>query len=139
MSKIINLTRMPITKEQKKQGLFDPKNKKAVLRLLAFDAPPEYEKILDVAQTLVAIAINEGAKEAAISGPAYLTSALESALIANGITPIYPYYKIVDMTRIDSSGKTVKGAELQHISFVPSVAAQQLRKRQELDAAWDKV
>lgn len=139
MEKIINLTRYPVTEEQKAEGAVEAEAREKVLELLTFQIAPGVMRITGVALALASIAYSEGAKKAAIGGPAFLTSALEAALIANGIVPVYPYYKTAEVTKTQKDGSTVRGVVALHIAYVESVRTQEKRKREELDKRWDKV
>lgn len=139
MSKIINLTRYSVTKEQEAQGAVEAQAREKVLELLTFHTAPTYLQIVSTALALVNIAVKEDAKKAAIGGPAFLTSTLESALLANGIVPVYPYYKSQEVTNATQDGKSGSEVVAKHISYVETVQIQQKQRREELDKKWNEV
>lgn len=140
MSKILNLTRYPVTKEQEAQGAVEAHAREKVLELLTFHTAPTYLQIVSTAVALANIAVKEDVKKAAIGGPAFLTSTLESALLANGIVPVYPYYKSQEVTNDTQGGESVSVVVANHISYVEAMLPHSAEtSREELDKQWDKV
>lgn len=134
--KIINLSCWPATSELIAKGVFEPIHKKAVLALLTFDVVPEDAYILAVANALALTAVAQGATAALVDGPAFITSALEGALLNRNILPLYFYYQRTETPAEDPSEKCTVS---QPVCFVPAVATQDLQKRISLDEAWSKV
>jgi hypothetical protein len=130
MSKIIiNLTQHAATPEQVAQGVFDlsPEGRKALSGWLTFVGLPTADTIHSRAAVLAGIAagdsksvpeVPEGITYALIGGAPYLMSALENALIARGITPLYSFTERVSVETQAPDGSVTKTQVFKHIGFV---------------------
>ena len=87
--KIINLTQHLPTPAQTAEGVFLASAE--LMTLLNFDDIPDIEDIEWRAAALADIAVSEGAEAAMIGGAPYLMSALERALKARGVKPVYAF------------------------------------------------
>jgi hypothetical protein len=106
----LNLTQHLSTPEQ---GCVEPKDKGAVQALLTFEEIPTRKEIIDRAVELADIAVEHGASEAMIGGAPFFMRALEVALAAANVTPLYAFSRreVVE----DGPKKTVV---FRHIGFV---------------------
>jgi hypothetical protein len=109
----INLTQHNATTEQ---GCTEPQPKKTVQELLTFDVLPNRKEIQHRAINLAIIAKSHGATEAMIGGAPFLMPALEQALIARGIQPLYAFSRR-EVVEEEGGKKTVI---FRHIGFVPA-------------------
>ena len=115
---IINLTQHQATAEQIEAGVVEPAEKAAVQAVLTFDAIPSVEEIQQRALLLAAIAVQSGCKKAMIGGAPFFMSALESALKAQGIAPVYAFSQRESVESIQSDGSVVKTNVFKHVGFV---------------------
>lgn len=120
-SEIINLTQHKATAEQLEAGVVEPAEKAAVQAILTFDAIPSVEEIQQRALLLAAIAVQSGCKKAMIGGAPFFMSALESALKAQGIAPVYAFSQRESVESIQSDGSVVKTNMFKHVGFVEVV------------------
>ena len=109
--RIINLTQHVATPEQVAEGVFEPKNKPAVLALLSFGGVPSLEEVDNRAIDLADYAIGEMPapstnKGALIGGAPFLMSALERRLKGKGIRPLYSFTERISVD--ETQGDTVK-------------------------------
>lgn len=107
----LNLTQHTSTPEQ---DCTEPGNKSFVQELLTFEAIPNMKEIWHRAETLALLAEREGATEAMIGGAPFLMPALELALLARDITPLYAFSRREVVEEV--SGK--KTAIFRHLGFV---------------------
>ena len=139
--KILNLTQHKATPEQKKSGVIDYENARDefllrkekdnddvalwklelpenLVELLTFEQLPSRGEINNRVLLMQWIARQLGYKKAMIGGAPYMMAALESALKAAGVQPVYAFSKeeIVDEKMTDGSIK--KRKELRHFGFV---------------------
>ena len=119
MKDILNLTQHPSTREQREQGVFDleEENLTKLKELLTFENLPSLQKIQERAGEIALLASSYSPSRAMIGGAPYLMSALERALYAAGIKPIYAFSKRESVERI-IGGKVVKTNIFRHIGFV---------------------
>lgn len=118
---IINLTQHAETAEQAAQGVFspeDPANVAVIRTLLTFDTLPTKAEIEARAQTLAQIASEEGADAAMIGGAPYLMGALENALKARGIKPLYAFSIRESVEKTLPDGSIQKVNIFKHQGFV---------------------
>lgn len=110
----LNLTQHNATQEQ---GCTEPQDKRMVQNLLTFDEIPDRKLVLARAIMLADIANEHNAAEAMIGGAPFLMPALERALFARGIQPLYAFSKreVVE----EEGGK--KTAIFRHVGFVPAL------------------
>lgn len=115
---IANLTQHDSTPEQKAQGVVEPSDKQSIRGLLTFNAIPSKEEMAERASKLADVAVNEKAEAAMIGGAPYFMSALERALKAEGIKPLYAFSarESVDVAQPDGSVRKV--AVFRHLGFV---------------------
>ena len=115
---ILNLTQHDSTSEQVLAGVVEPSDKAAVRGLLTFNAIPSKEEMAEKASKLAAVAVNEKCGSAMIGGAPYFMSALERALKAEGIKPLYAFSvrESVDVAQPDGSVR--KMAVFRHLGFV---------------------
>lgn len=115
---IINLTQHDSTPAQKAEGVVEPMDKQAVKSLLTFNAIPTVAELSERAEKLANLARESGAPAAMVGGAPYFMSALERALTAQGVKPLYAFSvrKSVDKTMPD--GTVQKCAVFEHAGFV---------------------
>ena len=118
MKKIINLTQHLATPEQIEAGVYEPKNKDSVIKNLTFAKLPNRIGILVRAVNLANLAKKEGAECAMIGGAPYLMSALEKALMANQIKPVYAFTKRESVEITDADGSVKKTSVFKHAGFI---------------------
>lgn len=115
---IINLTQHSATVEQVSAGVVEPERKDFVKMLLTFEGIPSKESIYDRAISLAEIARDAEASFALIGGAPYLMSALERALIARNITPVYSFSERVSVETTGPDGTVKKVNEFRHKGFI---------------------
>lgn len=115
---ILNLTQHAATIDQINAGVVEPLDKEAVQSMLTFDYMPIRHDILVSANELAMIALDHGYKKALIGGAPYLMSALENALKAAGITPVYAFSVRDSVEESDGQGGVKKVNVFRHIGFV---------------------
>ena len=117
--KIVNLTQHNPTAEQGAAGVFNAADDVAVVKAaLLFTTLPSVEEISSRAQTLAQIAKESGAEAALIGGAPYLMGALETALKAVGVKPLYSFTERVSVETTNEAGEVVKTNVFKHIGFV---------------------
>ena len=99
---IVNLTRHPATPEQAAAGVVDLRGgeREELLRLLRFDALPDYDEVRERAEAIADLAVFNGLgagapdplpSAAMVGGAAFLMAPLEAALRERGIEPVYSF------------------------------------------------
>lgn len=122
--KILNLTQHDGTPAQIEQGLYEPKDKERVKKLLTFKGKPSGDEIWNRAAALAEIANDEclfdenGERNAMIGGAPYLMSALEAKLLEHGIFPQYSYSDRVSVEVHNADGSVTKKQDFKHIDFM---------------------
>lgn len=127
---IINLTQHEATPEQVQAGVVEPPKevKNDIRELLTFEQIPTKKEIQDRAHDLGLIAAmtdlspsGDGehyALSAMIGGAPFLMSALESALLDNGVTPLYAFSVRESQEKIMQDGSVSKVAIFRHKGFI---------------------
>ena len=115
---IINLTQHDSTPEQKAQGVVEPSDKQSIRGLLTFDTIPSKEEMADRASKIAAVAVNEKYAAAMIGGAPYFMSALETALKANGVKPLYAFSVRDSVDVAQADGSVRKMMVFRHLGFV---------------------
>lgn len=137
MKMILNLTQHAGTPEQ---GVTEPLDKAAVQRLLTFDALPMTAEIQARAGALADIAARETGQvaemnriawntetnipsrefwpAAMIGGAPFFMSALESALEAVWVRPVYAFSVRQAVETVGTDGKSTKTSVFRHVGFV---------------------
>ena len=112
---IVNLTQHEASAEQRAAGVFDLEGglSYALKQALTFNSLPTIEEIEQRADHISALAIGTGASIAMIGGAPYLMSALERALKASGIRPVYAFSE-----RVSSEKDGVKTSTFRHLGFI---------------------
>ena len=120
MEKIINLTQHRPTQEQLDAGVLEPAEgtKKEVRELLTFNELPTKVEIRGRAEQLALIAKKSGVSKALIGGAPYLMGALENALKAKGIQPLYAFSKRVVTEVALPDGSVEKKQIFKHEGFI---------------------
>lgn len=129
---IINLTQHPATPEQKLQGVVDLQGDELALlkEFLTFEEIPTPDEIAlrasDVANLVISNNLGSYIESdedplflrAMIGGAPFFMGALEHALRAINITPVYAFSKRVTEEHVDEEGRVVKINIFRHIGFV---------------------
>jgi hypothetical protein len=116
--RIINLTQHQATPEQLTEGVFEVVDKDLVKTLLTFDDLPTEKDIIRRSAKLAAIALAYDADAAMIGGAPYLMCHLETALLEEGISPMYSFSKRVSVESAnESTGEVTKTNVFKHIGF----------------------
>lgn len=115
---ILNMTQHDSTDEQKAVGVVEPEDKATVRSLLTFTTIPSKEEVAERAEKLADVAFHAGADSAMIGGAPYLMSALECALKAKGVKPLYAFSVRESVDMIQSDGSVRKVAVFRHAGFV---------------------
>lgn len=115
---ILNLTRHNVTQEQFEQGVREAASREAIHGMLTFQKLPTSKEVADRAESLAAIAFEEGAKAALIGGASYLMPRLEEALISRGIRPLYSWTRRECEERLQPDGMVKKVFYFLHEGFV---------------------
>jgi len=112
---IVNLTPHPANAEQEAAGVFDLGGEEVytLKALLTFGVLPTTEAIEQTADQIAALAVGTGASIALIGGAPYLMSALERALKACGIRPVYAFTE-----RVSTEEDGVKTSTFRHVGFI---------------------
>ena len=117
---IINLTQHLATPEQIAQGVINlnTQEREVLKELLTFEQIPTIEEIEARAHDIALLVINDQQTGyAMIGGAPYLMSALECALGAHGVTPVYAFSERVSVER-EESGVVTKTNVFKHVGFV---------------------
>lgn len=120
MGKIIyNLTQHQATPEQVAQGVNDlePEDLAALKELLTIEEIPTSEELEDRA-TRIARLVPWDADAAMIGGAPYLMGALERALKAAKVQPVYAFSKRESRDEVQPDGSCRKVAVFRHLGFV---------------------
>jgi len=124
---ILNLTQHAATAEQIAAGVCDggAEFQDLVKSALNFTSLPTRADIEARAETLATLAwvfIGCGSvqKVAMIGGAPYLMGALECALIARGITPVYAFSQRESVEEVQPDGSVRKVNVFRHAGFVPA-------------------
>lgn len=127
---IINLTQHKATKTQRKAGVVDlPDDKRVQLQdALTVNELPDRQDVLDRAETIAALAVNNGLggddsddptpQQVMIGGAPWLMSALESALINRDIKPVYAFSRRESADEPQADGTIRKVQVFRHLGFV---------------------
>jgi hypothetical protein len=116
---VVNLTQHEATTDQRDAGVVSPPYNAHVKVLLTFDAIPSASDIEERAVKLAEYAYSSGCKQAMIGGAPYLMSALERALKAQGITPVYAFSQRESVETTNEDGSlVVKTNMFKHVGFV---------------------
>jgi hypothetical protein len=118
MEKILNLTQHAATLEQVTAGVFEPKNKVAVSRLLTFDAVPEKNELFERANALANIAAESAATAVMIGGAPFFMSAIEREMKLRGIQCLYAFSRRESVDQRQADGSVVKTQVFRHAGFV---------------------
>lgn len=118
--KRINLTQHVAQQEQACISR-TPEFAEAVQKLLTFEELPLAKIISARAGALAQMAKTIGADEAMIGGAPYLMPALEIALLAVGVDPVYAFSKRVSIEEIQKDGSIIKRTVFKHLGFVHHV------------------
>ena len=114
--KILNLTQHAATADQIASGVVEPENKKLVQKLITFDELPDAAEMEYRARSLAIVA--EGYEAAMIGGAPYFMSALERALAAAGVKPVYAFSKRESVDEKQADGSIKKIQLFRHTGFV---------------------
>jgi len=116
---VLNLTQHPATPDQIEAGVVEPPDKALVQRLLTFDEIPDPEEIALRAFALADIAAEYAHVDAVmIGGAPYLMSALEAALKAVDLQPVYAFTRREVVERAQPDGSVSKTAVFRFAGFV---------------------
>lgn len=127
--KVLNLTQHNATLEQERAGvinLSDPNDKAKLGRLLTFDELPMRRVILNRAEAIAKLAIQQSEfpptgrrfKFAMIGGAPYLMAPLEKALKDVGITPLYAFSVRESVKVHNPDGTVTKQNIFRHLGFI---------------------
>lgn len=127
---IINLTQHTATPDQIDAGVIDlnPSQRAILAQWLTFNACPTRQEVLERAALIAGGAANDSralgdvplCTAAMIGGAPFLMGALETALVARGIKPLYAFSVRESVESVDSTGKVTKTAVFRHAGFVPT-------------------
>jgi hypothetical protein len=115
---VVNLTQHEATTDQRDAGVVSPPCNAHIKALLTFDVIPSASDIEELAVKLAEYAYISGCKQAMIGGAPYLMSALERALKAQGITPVYAFSQRESVETVKEDGSVVKTNVFKHVGFV---------------------
>lgn len=115
--KIVNLTQHQGAPEQ---GVIDltGEKKTRLVELLNFVEMPNSLEILQRAEALAQLAVEEGGEAAMIGGAPFLMSALEKALKEQGVKPLYAFSRRESVEKKLPNGSVEKVAVFRHRGFV---------------------
>ena len=115
---ILNLTQHNATPDQVAAGVMEPQKKAEIQALLTFGELPDYGEITERARKLARIAKGAGATHALIGGAPYLMGALENALLAEGVAPMYAFSQRCCVETAHPDGTVTKSLVFKHQGFV---------------------
>lgn len=115
---VLNLTQHAATQDQLDAGVVEPMNKGAVQEALTFSEIPRRKTIIDNALALAYMALDSGCNKALIGGAPFLMSALEKALMAVGVEPLYSFSIRSSVEESDDNGGVKKTAVFKHAGFI---------------------
>jgi hypothetical protein len=119
---VLNLTQHPATPDQVEAGVVEPPDKALVQRLLTFDEIPDPVEIATRAFALADIAAEYAdyhhVDAVMIGGAPYLMSALEAALKAVDIQPVYAFTRRDVVERVQPDGSVAKIAVFRFAGWV---------------------
>lgn len=121
---IINLTQHTCSVEQAEQGVQDlhAQEKEQLAKLLTFEQMPTKEEIKARAESVAALANKRFQAghhgHAMIGGAPFFMAALEQALLAVGISPIYAFSVRESVEQVQADGSIRKVAVFRHLGFV---------------------
>ena len=119
---VLNLTQHPATPDQIEAGVVEPPDKALVQRLLTFDEAPIPGQIATRACALADIAAeyadSHHVDAVMIGGAPYLMSALEAALEAVDLQPVYAFTRREVVERAQPDGSVSKTAVFRFAGFV---------------------
>ena len=115
---VVNLTQHEATTDQRDAGVVSSPYNAHIKALLTFNVIPSAGDIEERAVKLAEYAYGSGCKQAMIGGAPYLMSALERALKAQGITPVYAFSQRESVETIEEDGSVVKTNVFKHVGFV---------------------
>lgn len=115
---ILNLTQHDATDSQVFAGVREPVDKESIRSELTFNDSPTLDDIEARANSIADKAAAEGYKKAMIGGAPYLMSALETALSARGIEPIYAFSERNVRAKGNPDGSVSKQVTFEHKGFV---------------------
>lgn len=120
MAGILNLTTHPATPSQVAAGVIEPsaEDKTLISNLSNFEGIPSKADIKTTADMLSDIAGRYDCDKVMITGAPYLMSALETALEAKGMEPVYSFSERVSVDRQNPDGTVTKQNVFEHRSFV---------------------
>lgn len=115
---ILNLTQHDATDAQRAAGVVEPDNKADIRADLTFRGGADRESIEAKANDIADRAVESGCGKAMIGGAPYLMSALETALTARGIEPVYAFSERNIVARENPDGTTSTQVVFEHKGFV---------------------
>lgn len=117
----LNLTQHQATREQIKEGVVEPEDKKEVQTLLTFgNIAPTREDLLNRAIELTRLAVAHGAAKVMIGGAPYLMAPLERALETADIKALYSFTEREVIEETQPDGTIKKTAVFKHAGWVPA-------------------
>jgi hypothetical protein len=118
--KIVNLTQHSATPDQIQSGVMNLQGDDlSILKnLLTFVDLPDKSTIVERANQIADLAVKSGASRAMIGGAPFLMGALESALKARGVQPLYAFSKREVVETVNDDGSVSKTAVFRHLGFV---------------------
>lgn len=117
MNALVNLTQHALVEEQK-EGFHVVETNGDVRGLLTFNDLPTMEIIVERATALAKLAVEAGATHAVIGGAPYLMGALEDALLAQNIQPLYAFSIRESVETTGPDGQVVKTSVFKHAGWV---------------------
>lgn len=118
---ILNLTQHASSALQIADGVTEPTNKAEVQKLLTFIGCPTAAEIVSRAAALADFAVAAGATSVMVGGAPWFMAALEAALWARGVTPMYSFNERVSIHYPQPDGSVRKVAEFMHAGWIPAV------------------
>lgn len=117
---ILNLTQHAATPEQLDAGVVNVSedDKAKLTALLTFDTLPSRQDVAFRASDIAALAVSYHADCCMIGGAPFLMTALEIALQAHSIKPVYAFSQRVSIDAPQADGSVKKVAVFKHCGFV---------------------
>ncbi|MBI2030814.1 hypothetical protein HYT05_04290 [Candidatus Kaiserbacteria bacterium] len=115
---MLNLTQHTATADQVATGVVEPADKDLVRALITFDELPTSRELTAKAAALAQMADYDGFEVVMVGGAPFFMSALEAALKARGIRPLYAFSRRESAEEKTPDGGVKKTQVFRHAGWV---------------------
>jgi predicted Rossmann-fold nucleotide-binding protein len=122
--RVLNLTQHTASREQVAAGVYEPRDRAAVQRLLTFDTLPTTAEVEARAQALAELVSAEQASVVMIGGAPFLMGPLERAMAAEDslVTVLYAFSVRESAEQVQPDGSVRKVQTFRHTGWVEAEA-----------------